>query len=210
MDKINKENIAGVVLAGGRSSRMGFRDKALLELRQKPLIEHVIANASGQVDQLILSVNKNQQDYDYLELPLVEDLQRRYLGPLVGIHRAMTYFREQSSEHKYLACFPADTPIFPTNIVARLSQALQENKSTFVCSRYRGQIEPLFSLWSLQSEHEVEDCLKAEKYGPKLLLPILDSYVLDIEADDNGLFLNINTESALQKVENLCARKNIL
>ena len=198
---IDRQEIAGVILAGGKGSRMGYQDKALLKFRHKPLIEHVIATASEQVDSLVLSVNRNQQLYEYLDLPIVADLENQYSGPLVGIHRAMAYLREESPNHKYLACFPADAPIFPQDLVIQLAEALEKDGTFFSCCRHHKQIQPLFSLWSLDAESSVKLALDSGIYGPKLLLPVINSSVVEISDQSSGSFFNINTVESLEEAE---------
>ncbi|HAJ76558.1 MAG TPA: molybdenum cofactor guanylyltransferase MobA, partial [Gammaproteobacteria bacterium] len=106
---IEKYQVVGVVLAGGKGSRMNFKDKALLNLGSMPLIEHVIANADSQVGQLVISVNRNPEKFQYLGLPLVADFDQAYAGPLVGICSALKWMSARGAEpgSSYLACFPA-------------------------------------------------------------------------------------------------------
>ncbi len=198
---IAKQEIAGVILAGGKGSRMDFKDKALLRLRQKPLIEHVIENASQQVNSLLLSVNRNQQLYEYLNLAVIGDLQHQYSGPLVGIHRAMLHLKAESPEYRYLACFPGDAPIFPHNVVEELAKTLEEDGTLFACCRHQQQIQPLFSLWSVDAETAIKEALDSGIFGPKLLLPILPSSVVDIADSSSGSFFNINTAESLAEAE---------
>ncbi|HAC87565.1 MAG TPA: molybdenum cofactor guanylyltransferase MobA, partial [Gammaproteobacteria bacterium] len=77
---IQRQQITGVILAGGKSSRMGFCDKTLIKLGGTPLIEHVIRNSSNQVGQLVISANRNSEKFEYLELPLIPDIKQAYAG----------------------------------------------------------------------------------------------------------------------------------
>ena len=89
---IPKSKIAGIILAGGKASRMGFVDKALLPLHGYPIINWIIDKTKHQVDTLALSVNRNQAAYGYLNLPIIADVESASPGPLVGIVSAMKYF----------------------------------------------------------------------------------------------------------------------
>ena len=123
---IDKSQIGGVILAGGKASRMGFRDKALEPLHGQALLAHVINTAEPQVHSLTLSVNHNTERYQRFELPLVSDYVQTYAGPLLGIFSAMRCFLgSKPHQHiEYLACFAADVPEFPGHVVQALARAM--------------------------------------------------------------------------------------
>lgn len=206
---INKSNIGGVILAGGRGSRMRNPDKPLIRLHNRPLIDYVFENARTQVSDLVLSVNHNPQKYRFLQLPIVHDLSNKYSGPLTGIHSAMQWFDSQQpqTEISYIACFAADVPSFPMNLVGVLADALLESGSSVAFSRNEKQLQPLFSLWSLDTLPVVKEALSAGIYGPKLLMPKLNHIVVDFEQSDAGDFLNINTMDALQSAKLIIREK---
>ena len=81
------KNITGVILAGGKSSRMGT-DKGVLELNGKKIIEHIIYSIKPVVDEIIIISNSN--NYDYLGFKVYSDIIKER-GPLAGIHTALTH-----------------------------------------------------------------------------------------------------------------------
>jgi len=202
---IEVDEIAAVILAGGKASRMNYQDKALLNLHKKPLIEHVIAKIQPQVGEILVSVNHNPQLYEYLELPLIPDLRNEYAGPLVGIYSAMHWLldRKERNQIKYLACFAADAPSFPDNLVTRLASALPENNCQFAYCVCNGQIQPLFSFWSLHAFKSIEQALDKGMFGPKLLISQLDTIEVEIPLDEPGYFFNINSTESLDQAEKL-------
>jgi len=105
---IRAEKITGVVLAGGRSTRMGW-DKALLKLNGKPLIQHVAEALHAVFDDVIVSANR--ADYDFLGLPMVRDVYDN-CGPLGGIHAAL-----ESARTPYIFTAPCDTPLLNSIII---------------------------------------------------------------------------------------------
>ena len=83
--KSKKNNTVGVILAGGRSQRMGGGHKCLLSLDNSTLLEHVIKRALPQVDRLILNINEDTNLFDAVNLPLVKDSINGFAGPLAGV-----------------------------------------------------------------------------------------------------------------------------
>lgn len=110
-------NITGVILAGGRSTRMGGKDKGLVQVGDKTLYQHVLSRLIPQVGQVIISANRNQQSYRQSGLPVVGDLTADYPGPLGGILAGLTYARTP-----WIVCAPCDVPDYPLNLVEQLWQ----------------------------------------------------------------------------------------
>ena len=200
---IQRQQITGVILAGGKSSRMGFCDKALIKLGGTPLIEHVIRNSSNQVGQLVISANRNSEKFEYLELPLIPDIKQAYAGPLVGILSAMYWMISagKSPDSTYLACFPADVPWFPNTLIKQLTRALETQCKRVAWSEGRGQVQPLFSLWSLETLPVIEQAVTNGQFGPKLIMPLIDNVLVKFKNTDHRHFLNINTKKSLQIAE---------
>lgn len=205
---IPTSEIAGIILAGGKASRMDFQDKALLQLRAKPMIDYVVSNASRQVSQLLVSVNRNPEKYDYLGCPVIPDFSNEYAGPLVGIFSAMHWLVQQadSSAIKYLACFAADVPLFPADLVTQLADQLIDSESEVAWCQYQDQVQPLFSLWSLHTLPVLQAAIAEGIYGPKLLIPSMKNILVDITTVKPGYFLNINSEDDLAEAESLLSQ----
>ena len=206
---INKSDIGGVILAGGKASRMGFRDKALVPLHGKPLLEYVIAKARPQVTQLVLSVNHNIEHYQAFELAIVSDRDASYAGPLLGILSAMQWFQNVQTDKgiRYLACFPADVPEFPQDVVSQLAQELDKKSASVAYIHHQDQIQPLFSLWHLEQTRQVEAAVSAGIVGPKLLFGALKAVAVTCEDNSPGTFCNINSTEDLEAAALLIAPK---
>ena len=202
---IPKSKIAGIILAGGKASRMGFVDKPLLPLHGYPIIKWIIDKTKHQVDTLALSVNRNQAAYGYLNLPIIADVESASPGPLVGIVSAMKYFisAEAPQRTSYLACFPADVPYFPENLTELLGHEIIANNADVAFCQNCDQIQPLFSLWSYSTLPKLEDALKKGLYGPKQVFPLLNSVAFKVYSRDPALFLNINSKADLLTAEKL-------
>ena len=115
-----KENkITGLILAGGAGRRVEGRDKGLLNWRGKRLIDHVAERLGPQVDDLIVSCNRNIQVYSEIGDRRVQDNRMDFQGPLAGIEAAMPYVRSN-----ILVVVACDTPLIPLDLVARLGSVI--------------------------------------------------------------------------------------
>jgi len=206
---ISKSDIGGVILAGGKASRMDFRDKALEPLHGTPLLEYVVSKAAAQVDHLVLSVNHNIERYQAFALPIVPDRDASYAGPLLGILSAMHWFQSAQAETgiSYLACFPGDVPEFPQDVVSQLAQKLNKESAAVAYICHRDQIQPLFSLWRLNLIKQIEEAVAGGLFGPKLLFNSLKAVAVNCDDNSPGAFCNINSAEDLNAAARLISRK---
>ncbi|MCY7307561.1 MAG: molybdenum cofactor guanylyltransferase MobA [Rhodoferax sp.] len=118
------QQITGVVLAGGRGSRMGGVDKGLQLFEGKPLALHSLERLRPQVGQIMVNANRHQADYAAWGAPVWADELPDYAGPLAGFLTALGHCATP-----YLVTAPCDTPHFPHDLVLRLAQAMLESDS---------------------------------------------------------------------------------
>ena len=114
-----ENNITGLILAGGEGRRVHGQDKGLVPWRGKRLIDHVAERLGPQVDQLIVSCNRNSSAYSEIGDRRVRDKHLNFQGPLAGI--------EAATEHvlnNILIVVACDTPMIPLNLVTRLAGAI--------------------------------------------------------------------------------------
>lgn len=106
--------VSCIILAGGEGKRVGGVDKGLLEYRGKPLIEHVIEKLAPQVDDIVISANRNIKRYQLYSQKVITDESEQYLGPLAGISAALTHCL-----HDRVLVVACDTPFLPPDIINR-------------------------------------------------------------------------------------------
>ncbi|ACI55325.1 molybdenum cofactor guanylyltransferase MobA [Rhizobium acidisoli] len=145
---IGRSEIAGVVLAGGRSQRMG-RDKAGAMLGAESLLRHVLTRLSQQV--LPVAVNADAAAED---VPVIPDRFRGKAGPLAGIHAAMVYAAGLPGI-THVVTVSVDCPFFPADLVARLAAAL-ERQSQIAIAASEGRSHPVFGLWPVTLAADLE------------------------------------------------------
>ena len=110
----NVAKISCIILAGGEGKRVGGVDKGLLEYKGKPLIEYVIKAVSPQVDELVISANRNTERYKSYTDKVISDMTEQYLGPLAGISAALSH-----CTHDRVLIVPCDTPFLPPDIIEK-------------------------------------------------------------------------------------------
>ena len=196
-------------MAGGKASRMDFRDKALETLHGKPLLEYVVSKAATQVEHLVLSVNHNIERYQAFGLPIVPDRDTSYAGPLLGILSAMHWFQSAQTDKgiRYLACFPGDAPEFPEDVVNLLALELDKKSAAVSYIYHRDQIQPLFSLWRLDLIGKIEEAVADGFFGPKLLFGSLNAVAVNCDDNSPGAFCNINSSEDLDAAALLISRE---
>jgi len=178
---------------------MAFENKALLDLGGQPLIAHVIAGAKPQVGQLLINANRDLERFAELEIPVMTDAYGPDAGPLAGILTGMQFSRRHFPAAQAVACFPADVPWFPQDMVAQLACALNSEPSQVAWLCTSGQWQPLFSLWSLTLEDVLAAALSDGLYSPMALIRSLPNSVLNIAGGATGDFENLNTPADLAK-----------
>src|SRR5688500_15551878 len=117
---ISPEQISGLVLAGGRGSRMGGVDKGLQNFRGLPLALQAMLRLGPQVGHVMINANRNLGAYESFGAPVWPDALPDFAGPLAGF---LTGF--EHCETPYLVTVPCDTPLFPLTLVEQLAQALE-------------------------------------------------------------------------------------
>lgn len=110
--------ITGLILAGGQGSRMGGRDKGLVPYRGKPLIDHAIACLAPQVDELLISANRNLEEYGHRGYPVIGDSLPDFQGPLAGVLAGL-----RAARHEWVLTVPCDMPQLPKQLAERLLAA---------------------------------------------------------------------------------------
>ena len=142
-----KPRIAGIVLAGGLSRRMGGGDKALRTLGGRTILDHVIARAAPQVDLLALNANGDPARFAATGLAVVPDTVEGFPGPLGGVLAGLEWARERDPDCAYVASFACDAPFLPEDLVSRLWRAIEEEGAEIASARSDGREHPVFGLW---------------------------------------------------------------
>jgi molybdopterin-guanine dinucleotide biosynthesis protein A len=195
---MNTKKPAGVILVGGRSSRMGVNHKALVELNGRSLLARVIDSLQPQSDSLLLSCESETDKFDSFGLPVVPDLLPHHRGPLTGLCSALQYLVETGQDNGLVLC-PCDAPFIPENLVQTLVAAGQGQDKPVVVISYQGALQPTFSLWQIHHLSVIREALINQGMGGlKHVLTLLPHVVVEWEEVEPSPFFNVNTPAELE------------
>lgn len=196
--------VAGLVLAGGLSRRMGGGDKSLKLLAGRPMLAHVVARARPQVAALALNANGDPARFAAFGLEVVPDTVPDFAGPLAGVLAGLDWARRAVPGAAWLASFATDAPLFPVTLVADLLAAIRRDGADMACARSGGQAHPVFALWPLRLAGELERAMREEGvrkvdiWTGRYRLAVADYPVAPFDP-----FFNANTPAELAEAERL-------
>jgi molybdenum cofactor guanylyltransferase len=183
--------ITGIVLAGGKGTRMGSVDKGLQPLRGKPMVEHVLARLRPQVAEIIINANQNVETYEKFGERVVRDEIGGFAGPLAGLHAGL-----KAAAHPLVVTVPCDSPFLPDDLVQRLNAALKDND--LAVAKTGEQPHPVFALMKRQVRESLEAFLAGG--GRKIDAWYAALKVVEVRFDDEAdAFRNINTLEELKR-----------
>ena len=182
---------SGIILAGGRASRMGGLDKGLMHFRGQPLVAHVIARLQPQVDELLINANRETDTYARLGYPVITDTLSGFHGPLAGLQSGLAQAR-----HPLVVMVPCDAPFLPTDLVARLKAALAQQEVDLAVATTNGRRQPVFSMMHARLLPQLTDYLTQD--GRKVDAWYDRLKVAEVAFDDQvDAFANLNTPDDL-------------
>ena len=199
--------IGGVILAGGRATRMGGGDKALKTVAGRPLLAHVIDRLAPQVEALALNANGDPARFAGFALPVLPDTVPGFAGPLAGVLAGMRWGAGQGFSH--IASAAGDTPFFPRDLVACLADALSPEARIAMAATEesaRGLSEhPTFGLWPVALADDLEDALT--RGGLRKVIVWASRHGLARVVFDEGAypFFNVNSPDDLATAERIAA-----
>ena len=202
------QDITGLILAGGRGSRMGGVDKGLQNFNGMPLALHTLMRLAPQVAEVMVNANRNLSAYESLGVSVWPDASADFAGPLSGFLVGLEH-----CETPYLLTVPCDSPRFPLDLAQRLGDALAANNADIAMaaaseSNAQGEVkvrtQPVFCL--LRREL-LESLVRFTHSGGRKI----DAWTaqhntvvvpFDAPTDDRLAFWNVNTLQELQALEN--------
>ncbi|MCV2883037.1 molybdenum cofactor guanylyltransferase MobA [Actibacterium sp. XHP0104] len=190
----------GVILAGGRSTRMGGQDKATLRLAGRPMLAHVRDRIEPQVAGLAISAGPDPARFADAGLPALADAGDQ--GPLAGILAGLDWVADQGGAH--MVSVAVDTPFFPCDLVPRLLLA-SEGAAPIAMAASDGRLHPVFALWPVALRDDLRAALgegqrKVRHWAQGHGIAQADFAVSGVDP-----FFNLNTPQDLARAEALLA-----
>ena len=195
---IPADDITGLVLAGGRGSRMGGVDKGLQNHRGVPLALHALLRLGAQCGHMMINANRNLSAYESFGVPVWPDAQADYPGPLAGMLAGL-----ERCETPWLVTVPCDTPDFPTDLVARLAEAaVTEGADIAMAATHEDggvQVQPVFCLIRTTL---MEDLVAFLQSGDRKIDRWTARHrTATVVFEDPAAFFNANTREELQRLQ---------
>lgn len=151
--------VVGVLLAGGRSSRMGGGDKCLRLLGGRPILARIIERLRPQVSDMVINANGEPARFASFGLPVVADSVAGFAGPLAGVHAGLEWVKANRPGVEYAVTVATDTPFFPTDLVRRFLAELGGGPTLLVAKSNEG-VHPVVGLWPVALAPALEASLK--------------------------------------------------
>lgn len=199
---IPTSDITGLILAGGRGSRMGGVDKGLQMFNGVPMAMHALMRLSPQVGHMLINANRNLAAYESFGVPVVVDSVPDFAGPLAGILAGL-----EQCQTPYLLTAPCDSPFVPVDLAATLSKALVEAGARIAMpvtlepdenGQPRRQVQPVFCLFDATLTDDLTVYL--QQGGRKIEAWTARHPCVEVVFDDAAAFANINTLAELRQL----------
>ncbi|MBJ5870288.1 molybdenum cofactor guanylyltransferase MobA [Salmonella enterica subsp. enterica serovar Derby] len=187
------QEIIGVVLAGGRATRMGGKDKGLQLLNGKPLWQHVADTLAGQVTAMAISANRHIDTYRQSGYAVYQDSLENYPGPLAGMLSVM----QQSHGEWFIFC-PCDNPFIPSDLVERLF--LLRGTAPVVWVHDGERDHPAIALMHRSLVPALQSYLAVGERRVMVFMRESDGHSVDF-SDVKSAFVNVNTHEDLQMMQ---------
>jgi molybdopterin-guanine dinucleotide biosynthesis protein A len=195
---IHPDEITGLVLAGGRGTRMGGVDKGLQNHLGLPLALHALMRLQPQVGAAMINANRNLGAYEAMGVPVWPDALPDYPGPLAGLLAGLEH-----CETPWLVSVPCDTPNFPLDLVARLAQGAAEADAevAIAATREGGVVQPQ-PVFCLVKANLLESLVAFLHAGERKIDRWTGSLrQVQVPFDDADAFFNANTLAELQRLQ---------
>jgi molybdopterin-guanine dinucleotide biosynthesis protein A len=186
---IRKEELTAVILAGGKSERMG-EDKAFIDLEGQPFIKRILQVVEGLTKEVM--VIANTKDYTALNVPVYPDLIEN-CGPVGGIYTAM-----RKVKTPYLLILSCDIPLLKRAVLEHLIEESIPCDANILTTKERWQ--SLTAIYNSRTMPIFKKALDTKKLKLRSLLPLMDLHKIACPANLIPCLNNINTPSDLKKI----------
>ena len=196
----------GLLLAGGRATRMGGGDKGLRLLAGRPILDHVIERLRPQLSRLLLNANGDPARFAAYGLPVVGDSPPDFAGPLAGVLAGLEWAAREAPDCPLLLSAPTDAPFLPRDLVRRLWAGRESEGADIAMAASAGRTHPVVGLWpavlapALRLALVEEGLRKVDIWTARYRVAVVD---FPIEAVDP--FFNANRPEDLAEAERLVA-----
>jgi molybdopterin-guanine dinucleotide biosynthesis protein A len=210
---MRNKRVAGLLLAGGRSSRMGGGDKSLRLLGGRPIIERIIDRLKPQISDIVINANGDTSRFASYRLPVISDIIVGFAGPLAGVHAGLEWIKANRPDKTHVVTIATDTPFFPLDLVRRFL-AKESNGLTLVVAQSDEGVHPVIGLWPVVLAPAIAEFLKQDKH--KVGRFVEEQKAIEVhfpKAEVGGVlvdpFFNINEPEELARADALLRNEKL-
>jgi molybdopterin-guanine dinucleotide biosynthesis protein A len=189
-----RDQITGLILAGGRGSRLGGQDKGLLTLDGQPMTARVLEILAPQVRRVVINANRNIDAYAAFGCEVVPDMAGGYPGPLAGMAAGLAVVATP-----WMLSVPCDSPLLPTDLAARLYRASLAQGAEIAIPHDGDRAHPVFALLRLDLRTSLEAFMAGDER--KILRWMGRHRLIEVDFSDcPAAFVNVNTADELAEL----------
>ena len=171
-----------MIVSGGQAKRMDGLDKGLVQLQNRPMIEHVIERLQPQISTILINANRNLEQYRAYGFPVIQDQTKEFLGPLSGLLAALRHCTTP-----FVITVPCDAPRIPACYIARMSAT----DAHLCAASTEGQLQPTFTYVHRDFADNLQAYLDQGQRAAGQWLRGNDCCAIDFSDEPSG-FMNLN------------------
>ena len=191
-----------VILAGGKSSRMYYENKAFIKIKNHTLISRIIKKISNNNLPIAINANEHLDKFSKFGLEIIEDKFVGHLGPLSGIYSALIW--ANCLKYKWVFTFPCDVPFFPNDIFIKANNILDNKAKNFDLISFTSnkQKHHIMSLWNIKLIEDLQIKISSGLRKVDVFTSNLKVEYVHYNFNGNEIdpFYNINSENEIRKL----------
>ncbi len=192
---INKK-ILITILAGGLSSRFGFKTKTFAKINGMTILQKIINNLKYKNMKIIINTNSSEKNFINTNLPLVKDLRSDFQGPLAGIYSSMMWSKKNKLDVEWILSVPSDTPFLPKNLADIFISKIKKNTKILI-ARSENKIHPVIGFWHLSLINSLKEELDSNNRKIMNWVSKNKFEYVDFPVNKYDPFFNINNKADL-------------
>ncbi|MFC2097498.1 molybdenum cofactor guanylyltransferase [Bacteroidota bacterium] len=194
---LNYKDVTGAILAGGKNTRMGGKEKALLKVNGKEIITSILEKYENLFEEILIVTNETTKyNYQNKKIRVVSD-KIKNTGPIGGIHSALSYSTKEAVF--VVAC---DMPFINTEMIRKVIDYYKKNNFDAVVPKTGNNLEPMFSIYNKSSLKSLNSFISTNNFYIRKFLDKIKVGYLEIQENEFSKknFTNINTPEDLESL----------
>ena len=144
-----EKKMTALIMIGGQSRRMGGGIKSFIKFNNKTIFDRILERTKPQIKKIIINCNQHEEEICKYKLPIIPDLKKGFLGPLAGIHSAMSWININDPQVEWLITLPGDTPFIPENLIDNFEKKISP-ESKKILAKSDNNVHPIIGAWHMR------------------------------------------------------------